>query len=275
VECLTEVRRIIQDHLFLQPMGTDWNRVREIDGLRESGHAAEALAALKLIRESALDAEDCSSILLYESHCYCDLGQFDKASEAATEAIGLLSPENPSRLYAEFSLACVHELEGRYGLAVKEFKTLLKNHAGQLSTTECVQFRRGVEFRLIASLIVLGHGLEPLAIADSLKKEDISAEQRAELAYREAGAHKLLGGQDQSVKLYEQAVSGPLERPLAARAHFHIGEVHYNRGEFSRALDEFKNAEKLAGGGNPDKELFTKWINHTTRTIANDKPPSD
>ena len=149
---------------------TNWSRVREIQDLRESGHAAEALAAFRLIRESAADAEDRSSILLHESLCYRDLGQFDKAAEATTEAIRLLSLENPSRLYAEFSLACVHESEGKYDLAVKEFKTLLKNHAKRLSTSEYVQFRRGVQFRLIASLIVLGHGLEPLSVADSSRR---------------------------------------------------------------------------------------------------------
>jgi len=69
----------------------------------------------------------------------------------------------------------------------------------------------------------------------------------------------------------QEAVSGPLERSLAARAHFHIGEVLYDRGEFSRALDEFKNAEELADANNPDRELFTKWKNHTSRAVANDK----
>jgi tetratricopeptide (TPR) repeat protein len=209
-----------------------------------------------------------SSILLHESLCYRDLGQFDKAAEAATEAVRLLSPENPSRLYAEFSLACVHESEGKYDLAVQEFKTLLKNYAQRLSTGEYVQFRRGGQLRLIASLIVLGHGLEPLSVADSLKKEGISAEERTELAYREAQAHRLLGRRDKAVMLYHEAVSGPLERSLAARAHFHIGEAHYDRGEFSRALDEFKEAEVLAEAGNPDRMLFTTWVNHTRQVLT-------
>jgi tetratricopeptide (TPR) repeat protein len=246
---------------------TDWNRVREIQNLRESGQPAEALAAFKATREEATDAEDRSSILLHESLCYRDLGQFNEAAQAASEAIRLLPPESPNRLYAEFALACVHESEGRFDLAVQEFKTLLKKHADIFNTVEYIQFRRGVQLRLIASLIVLGHGLEPLSIADSLKTEDISAEERAELSYREAQAHKLLGRHDKSVRLYHEAVSGPLERSLAARAHFHIGEVHYDRAEFSLALDEFKKAEELTESGNPDRELFAKWINNT-RTVA-------
>jgi len=250
---------------------TDWNRYREIDALRESGHPTEALAGFKSLRAGATDAADVSSILLGESLSYRDLGRFDKAAEAAEEAIRLLPQESPSRPYAEFSLACVHETESKFDRAAQEFRTLLKKHADLLSTSEYIQFRRGVQLRLIANLIVLGQGIEPLAIADGLKTEDISAEERAELSYREAQAHGLLGRHDQSLRLYQEAVSGPLERSLAARAHFHIGEVLYDRGEFSRALDEFKNAENMAEPSNPDRELFVKWINHTSRVVASDK----
>src|ERR1700756_6034270 len=91
---------------------TDWNRFREIDALRESGHPAEALEGFKNLRACAADPADTSSILVAESLAYRDLGQFDKAAEAASEAIRLLPPDSPSRPYAEFSLACVHESEG-------------------------------------------------------------------------------------------------------------------------------------------------------------------
>jgi tetratricopeptide (TPR) repeat protein len=251
---------------------TDWNRYREIDALRKSGHPTEALVEFKNLREGATDAADVSSILLGESLSYRDLGRFDEAAEAASKAIRLLPHESPSRPYAEFSLACVHESEGKFDLAAQEFRSLLKRYATLLNTSEYLQFRRGVQLRLIANLIVLGHGIEPLSIADGLKTEDISGEERAELSYREAQAHGLLERHDQALKSYQEAVSGPLEHSLAARAHFHIGEVLYERGEFSEALDQFKNAEELAEAGNPDRELFAKWINHTTRAVANDKP---
>jgi tetratricopeptide (TPR) repeat protein len=251
---------------------TDWNRYREIDALRESGHPTEALVEFKHLRADTTDAADVSSILLGESLSYRDLGCFDKAAEAASEAIRLLPQESPTRPYAEFSLACVHESESKFDLAAQEFKTLLKRHADLLSTSEYIQFRRGVQLRLIANLIVLGQGIEPLSIADGLKTEDISAEERAELSYREAQAHGLLGRQDHALELYQEAARGPLEGSLAARAHFHIGEVLYDRGEFSRALDEFKTAEGLAEAGNPDRGLFAKWIDHTSRAVANHKP---
>jgi tetratricopeptide (TPR) repeat protein len=250
---------------------TDWKRYSEIDALRESGHPAEALAELKNLRAGATDAADVSSILLGESLSYHDLGRLDEAAEAASEAIRLLPQDNPSRPYAEFSLACVHESESKFDLAAQELRTLLKRHAELLSTGEHLQFRRDVQLRLIADLIVLGHSVEPLSIAAGLKAEDISAEERAKVLFREAEAHELLGRHDHALKLYQEAVCGPLERSLAARAHFHIGEVLYDRGEFSRALDEFKNAEELADAGNPDRELFTKWVGHTTRVVASEK----
>ncbi len=249
----------------------DWNRYREIDALRESGRPAEALAEFENLRAGATDAADVSSILLGESLSYRDLGRFDKAAEAAAEAIRLLPEESPSRPYAEFSLACVHESESKFDLAAQEFRMLLKKYEDLLGSSEYIQFRRGVQLRLIANLIVLGQGIEPLSIAVGLKAEDISAEEKAELSYREAQAHGLLGRHDQSLKLYQQAVGGPLERPLAARAHFHIGEILYDRGKFLLALDEFKNAEDLAEAGDPDTELFAKWIKHTSRKVASDK----
>ena len=45
----------------------------------------------------------------------------------------------------------------------------------------------------------------------------------------------------------------------------------YDRGEFSVALNQFKNAEELAEAGNPDREMFTQWIKHTARAVASDK----
>jgi tetratricopeptide (TPR) repeat protein len=249
---------------------TDWNRYREIDALRESGHPAEALVEFENLRASATETADLSSILLGESLAYRDLRRLDKAAETAAEAIRLLPPGSPSRPYAEVALAVIHESEGKFDLAAEELRTLLKRHADLLATDEYVQFSRDVQLRLIANLIVLDHGVEPLSIADVLKKEDISAKERAELSYREAQAHGLLGRHDHALKLYQEAVSGPLERSLAARAHFHIGEVLYDQGEFSRALDEFKNAEELADAGDSDRELFAKWVKHTSRTVAND-----
>ena len=180
---------------------TDWNRVREIQALRESGRPAEALVEFKALREDATDATDISSILLGEALSYRDLGRFDKAAEAASEAVRLLPEENPSRPYAEFSLACVHESDGKFDLAAQEFRVLLMRHADLLNTDEHVQFRRGVQLRLIANLIVLGNAVEPLSIANALKMEDISPEERAELSYREAVAHGILGRHDHAVEL--------------------------------------------------------------------------
>jgi tetratricopeptide (TPR) repeat protein len=248
---------------------TDWNRFREIQTLRESGHPAEALTEFEALRESATDAADRSSILLHEALSYYDLGRFDKEVEAASEAVGLLAEDSPTRPFAEYTLACAHGHEGKLDLAAQELKVFLKRHAVLLSDNEHIQIRHDAQRRLISTLIALGHAVEPLSIADALKAEDISPEERAELSYREAEAHGLLGRHDHALELYKEAISGPLERSLAARAHFHIGEVLYDRGEFSRALDQFKNAEDLAQAGSPDRELFTKWINHTTRAVAN------
>jgi len=247
---------------------TDWKRYHEIDVLRESGHPGEALAEFKALREGATDAADSSSILLGESLSYRDLGRFDEAVEAASEAVRLLPEESPSRPYAEFSLACVHESQGKYDLAAQQFRALLKKHAELLRADEYIQFRRGVQLRLIASLIMLGQAVEPLSIADALKKEGISSEERAELSYREAKAHGILGRHDHALNLYQEAITGPLERPLAARAHFHIGEVLYDRSEFSRALDEFKIAETLADPGSSDKDHFAGWVKHTLRAAG-------
>jgi tetratricopeptide (TPR) repeat protein len=246
---------------------TDWNRVREIQNLRESGLPAEALTEFKALRDGVTDAGDTSSILLHESLCHRDLGCFDNAAEAAAEAVRLLPEGNPTRPYAEFSLACVHESAGKLDLAVKEFRTLLKRHADLLGTSGYLAFRRGVQLRLMASLIVLGNALELLSIAEGLEAESISLEERAELAYREAQAHGLLRRHDRALKLYQEAANGPLERSLAARAHFHVGEILYDRGELTAALEEFKIAEKVVEVGKPDKELFTKWVEHTTRAL--------
>jgi len=247
---------------------TDWNRFREIQDLRESGRPAEALAQFQSLREAATDAADISSILLGVSLCYSDLRRYDEAASAASEAIRLLPEDSPSRPYAEFSLAVIHEKQSKLEVSAQELRTLLKVHAELLSTGDHIEFRRGIQLRLIADLIVLGHALEPLSIADGLKREDISPEERAELSYREANAQALLGRNDQAVKLFREAVSGPLERSLAARSHFHIGEILYDRSEFSEALDEFKQAEELADGRGPDRKLFADWVNHSKLALS-------
>lgn len=247
---------------------TDWDRFREIAALRDSGHPADALVEFRNLRASAGDAEEGSAILLGEALCHRELGRLDEAAEAASEAIRLLAQENPSRPYAEFSLACVHESQGNLDLATQEYRALLKRHADLLRTDEYAEFRRGVQHRLIENLIVLEHGIEPLSIAATLKAEDISLEERAELSYWEAQAHQLLERHDQALTLYQEAISGPLQSSLAARAHFHIGEIEYDRGEFSKALKQFKNAEQLAEAANPDRELFTKWIEHASQCVV-------
>jgi tetratricopeptide (TPR) repeat protein len=247
---------------------TDWNRFREIDALRELGHPSEALVEFKALRKDATDSADAASILLGEALSYRDLGSFDKAAEAASEAVRLLPEGNPSRPYAEFSLACAHGDEGKFDLAAQELRTFLKKHADLLSDDEHIQIRHDAQRRLIANLIALGHAVEPLSIANALRAEGISPEERAELSYREAVAHGLLERHDQALKLYEEAIAGPLDRSLAPRAHFHVGEVFYDRGEFTQALGEFKIAEDMADTGSSDKEHFAKWVKHTARALA-------
>ena len=247
---------------------TDWNRFREIKMIRESGRPAEALVEFKALRESAADGTDKSSILLHEALSYCDLGQFDKEVEAASEAVRLLPEGSPTRPYAEFSLACAHGHADESDLAVQELKAFLKKHAEFLNDNEQTELRQDLQLRLIENLISLGHSVEPLSVANAMKTEDISPEQRAELSYREAEAHELLGRYDHALELYTEAITGPLERSLVARSHFHIGTILYDRNEFSRALDEFKTAASLADPGNPDKDHFGGWVEHTRRAVA-------
>jgi tetratricopeptide (TPR) repeat protein len=247
----------------------DWNRYHEINALRESGRPAEALVKFRVLRESATDAEEIASILLGESISYRDLRRFAEATEAASKAVSQIPENSPSRLHAEFCLGCCHECEGKFGLSVQEFKSLLQRYADLLkSSAEFIQFRRGIQFRLIANLIMVGHAIEPLSISTALRSEDISAEERSELLYREAVAHGLLERHDRALKLYQEALCGPLDSSLVALAHFHIGEVLYSRGEFSRALDEFRSAEALAEPNTPDKECFANWVKNTLRAVA-------
>lgn len=247
----------------------DWNRFREIQTLRESGRPAEALKEFEAFRENATDAVDRSAILQHQALCYYDLGRFDKEVEAASEAVRLLPEESPTRPFAEFSLACAHGHADKSDLAVQELKAFLKKHADFLNDNEEIELRRAAQLRLIENLISLDHAVEPLSIANDLKTEDISPEERAELSYREAEAHRILERRDHALELYQEAINGPLMRSLAARAHYYIGEVLYDRGEFSRALDEFKVAENLADPAKPDKNDFAKWVEHTLRVVAN------
>jgi tetratricopeptide (TPR) repeat protein len=249
---------------------TDWNRFHEIQALRESGHPAEALAEFKTLRENATDAMDISSILQHEALCYYDLGHFDKEVEAASEAVRLLPEGSPTRPYAEFLLACAHGHADQSNLAVQELRAFLKKHANFLTDDEEIELRHGAQLRLIENLISLGHSVEPLSIVNALKTENISPEEKAELSYREAEAHKLLGRQDHALALYQEAVNGPLVRSLAARAHYYIGEVLYDRGEFPQALGEFKIAENLADPASPDKSDFAGWVEHTSRVARSD-----
>ena len=203
-----------------------------------------------------------------ESLCHCDLGQFDKEVEAASEALKLLPEESPGRPYAEFSLACAHGDDGKFDLAAQELRAFLKKHACFLNDDEQIQLRHDVQRRLIANLIFLGHSVEPLSIVNALKTESVSPEERAELSYWEAEAQRLLGRHDHALKLYQEAIDGPLVRALAARAHYYIGEILYDRGEFPLALGEFKIAENLADPASPDKDDFAKWVEHTLRVVG-------
>jgi tetratricopeptide (TPR) repeat protein len=248
---------------------TDWNRFRGIQILRESGHPAEALVEFETLRENATDAMDRSAVLMHEALCYYDLGQFDKEVEAASEAVRLLPEGSPSRPYAEFSLACAHGHADESDLAVQKLKAFLKKHADFLNDNEQIELKHDAKLRLIGNLISLGYSVEPLSIVNALRTEGVSLEHRAELSYREAEAHALLGRCDHALELYKEAITGPLDHSLVARAHFHIGEVLYDRGEFTRALDEFKTAESLADPGNSDKDHFAGWVKHTLRAVAN------
>src|SRR5271155_3019943 len=144
---------------------TDWNRFREIQTLRESGRPAEALTEFKALRESATDAADSGAILLHEALSYRDLGSFDKAAEAASEAVRLSPEGSPTRPYAEFCLACAHGHADQSNLAVQELRAFLKKYAEFLAADEETELRHDAQLRLIENLICLEHSVEPLSVA--------------------------------------------------------------------------------------------------------------
>jgi tetratricopeptide (TPR) repeat protein len=94
----------------------DWNRCREIQELRDSGHPAEALDEFESLRANSENAEEASAILLHIGICYRDLGRFDDAAAAVSEALRLLPTENPTRPYAEFTMAVIRECQGKWDL---------------------------------------------------------------------------------------------------------------------------------------------------------------
>jgi len=244
-----------------------WKEFREIDLLRESGHPTEALAAFERFQSACSDDETRASVLLGKSLCYRDLARFAEATAAAMAALQLLSSQSPSRPFAEFSLACAHQLEGDLDRAAEELRAFLQQYADLLRTDDCTALRREAQHRLAAILIALGLGAESLSWLDKLKAESVSPEEMAELQYREAKANTLLGRQDHALELFQQALAGPLDFQFVARAHFGVGEILFNRREFGRALPEFEEAVRLTEKDTSDHEAFMNWLHATHEAL--------
>jgi tetratricopeptide (TPR) repeat protein len=247
----------------------EWSRYQELEALCESGHPAEALVESQKLREGATDAEDVSSLLLGEAVAYRDLGQFGKATEAASEAVSLLPEGHPNLVYAEFVLAGACGNEGKHDLEAEKLKWILSRYAPLFADSEHTELRRDAQCRLISALIHLGHSVEPLSMVNALKTEDLSPEQRGKLLYLEAEAYRLLERTDHAMRLFQEALNWPLDNSMAANAHFEIGVILFDRGNFPQALDEFKAAEALADPNSPDKEHFAKWVKHTLGITGN------
>jgi tetratricopeptide (TPR) repeat protein len=239
---------------------TDWDEVRKIDLIRQSGHPQEALEELQRLRITCADNEARASILLNESVCYCDLGRYPEAVEAAEIALRLLPAESPSRPFAEFSLACAHQLNGKLELAAEELRAFLLRHRVLLEAEDNVPLRREAQHRLAATSISLGHGREPMFLLEILKAEATHPAEVAELTYREAQANVFLGRHAVALDLFEQALAGALDFQFVARAHFHVGEILFGFHEFQRALREFELATRLAAKDSPDREAFANWL---------------
>jgi tetratricopeptide (TPR) repeat protein len=166
-------------------------------------------------------------------------------------------------------LACAYGNEGKYDLEAQKLKSMLSRYEVLFGDSEHAEIRRDVQCRLINALIYLGHSVEPLSMMNALKTEELPPEHRAELLYLEAEAYRLLKRADQAMNLYYEALGWPLENWRAARAHFEIGMVLYDGGNFPQALDEFKAAEALADPKSSDQDHFAKWIKHTLRIAGN------
>ncbi len=250
-----------------QRTSIDWNQYREIALLRDSGHPAEALAKFQHIADACSDDEERAQVFLDESICYRDLGRLAEMVESASSAVELLPLESPLRPFAEFSLACAHQLEGDLEHSAEGLRTLLQKHAEFLATDDLSYLRRDAQHRLAAVLIMLGNGTESLFWLEMLQAESASAEETAELQYREAKANTLLGRQGRALELFQMALAGPLDSQFVARAHFGVGEILFNQSEFGRAISEFEEATRLTGKDSPDHEAFTNWLHATRKAL--------
>lgn len=246
----------------------DWDELRKVAIIRESGAPAEALKRYEFLRETCLQKEERSVILLNESLCYCDLGRFEEAERAAISAINLSPDGTATKAYAKSSLACVYERKGELELAAKELRSLLQTAKALSPTTAYPSFERDVQHRLAAVLIALGQALEPLSLIQGLKETSRTPEELSELLYREGTALAILNRHDRALQAFRQAVAGPLDPQLRARAHFRSGEILFDRAEFPKALVEFEEAMRRTASDSPDNEVIAGWISATKRAIA-------
>lgn len=238
----------------------DWTQFRTIESLREAGQPAEALLEFQRLRETCTDEEERASVLLHEGLCYYDLARLAEGERAVATAMHSLPPNSQSRAFAEFSLACIHEHQERLEEAAQELRGILHRYTDVLNAREHKSFKRTVQLRLISNLVTLEHSIEPLSLIEGLKTESTDAGELATLAFWEALARGLLGRKDEALKCFEEALSGALDLRLKVQAHIQRGAIFYERGDFDKALREFKGAEKIVLDLGEDRAVITQWM---------------
>jgi tetratricopeptide (TPR) repeat protein len=233
----------------------NWDEYNEICKLRDSGHHDEALERFEHLDPA--DDEERSAVLLGESICYRDQGSHSEMLAAVTKALKLLTSDSPSRPYAEFGLAVSYELNSKFEQAAAGFRAFLHDHEELLNTDDNVSLKLDAQHHLAAVLIMLKQYHEALFLLDAVEPE-LSGSELAEVHIHKAAANQSLGNNQLALQLFRQALAGSLSVHVA-RAHFHIGEILYQRGELQEALAEFCCAIERCEKGSPDLTAYENW----------------
>jgi TolA-binding protein len=232
----------------------------------ESSHAAEALFHIgeaqyvakdyKAASKSFYDAmnkagkSDIGEKSSYQlALAYYQLEQYDKAQQGFEYQLGAY-PKGDLAPDAQFMLAESWFKQNKYDVALTNYQKFLAKPSTRNDFLVLAQLHAG------QSAAQVGKWDESLKLLDQAQKSGSDSQVALEITYERGWAKQNLGQLEDALKLYTD-VADKTDREIGARARFMIGEIQFEKKEYTEAVRNFYKVAFGYGANAP--EPFHKW----------------
>lgn len=208
--------------------------------------ATKALADIEELLKHTGVADDRVYLLFSKAQCFAILGDFERAREFISLALGEQPNDADTQLSAQYHQALFTEREGKQSQALQEFDTILKTYPELSERLETRFIFEELQQHRAFLLFHLFRFEEAASLFKDVLRFELEKDIRSDALAASGVCHLELEQWDQAKDRLLEAKAAGITKKWEGKFHFYLGIAYYYTDLYREAKSEFKLCEERA-----------------------------